>query len=321
MSLSTAATLDAAFVLPEHRSPSLPSLHALGQISPPFADTAAAHLDSALNSALRSYVNNPAALRSTMRLLRAVISGSFALSFLLQGQQPHFEPRDLDIYVPLHYGQRMASYLIDVEGFVLHRHREVPYAAKLGHAAVLTLQKATRRIDIVVSMNESALYPISHFWGSHVMNYLSADGYCVAYPELTFSGRGILSPFHLTDHRYPSDYTLSLMAKYSPRGFSFRVRPYAWETSTTSAQDCNISPSAGCPRVRRFFGDRFCLTGTLSSQYAGYGYDCSLPSSLTVCWWRGGDPCGGTCMHSGLLPERTHPTAEILHTDSLPRDL
>ncbi|OCH88799.1 hypothetical protein OBBRIDRAFT_693533, partial [Obba rivulosa] len=46
-------------------------------------------------------------------------------------------------------------------------------------------------IEVIRSVRETALYPICFFWSTLLMNYFSADAFCVAYPVLTFQRRGL----------------------------------------------------------------------------------------------------------------------------------
>ncbi|KAI0351825.1 hypothetical protein OH77DRAFT_1562849 [Trametes cingulata] len=170
----------------------VPALQSYAEVSPTTARWVATHLDEQLNTALTDYVYDPIAFRSALRLTQSVISGSFALWFLLHGQERCFKPADLNIYVPCKYGRRFADYLITAEGYKLCKTQAALYAGfrRVAHSTVLVLQRASTRIDVVVSSNDSALYPLSHFWASHLMNYISSDSYCVAYPDLTFARRG-----------------------------------------------------------------------------------------------------------------------------------
>lgn len=296
---------------------SLPTLHTFRQVSPECEAWVVTDLDLTFNIALARYVNDSFGLRATLRMLQGVISGSFVLSFLLRTGTP-FTPSDMDIYLPRQYAARMAMYLVEVEGYTHTATSAVPYGRRSAHEPVLVLSKGSMRIDIIPSVNDNALYPISHFWGSHVMNYLTADSFCVAYPTLTFASRSLLSPFQLIHHNLPSAYILSLVAKYSARGFDFRIRPYAWNDLVDEDHSADIS---ACPRVRRFFGDRYCLMGAMSRAYGEGGYARMLPSPSTVCWWRGGAPCGDDCGDSEVFAERRVPTAYVLQEKLTPVDL
>lgn len=296
---------------------SVPALLSFSKVNKTFAEWVITYLDLSLDAALGPYFADCEAFRSTMRLYGAVISGSFALQFLRMNDGCDFIPGDLDIYVPRAYTNRMLAYLIGVEGYSYVTTRRVPYGVNEAHDVVIIVSKPGLTVDIIPSMTNSALYPLSHFWASHLVNYISADTFCVAYPELTFWGRSLLSPFQLVDLRHPSGHILSLIDKYHQRAFDFRIRTYAWDDHARDV--CDADP--GCPRVQRFFGDRMCAVGRLSRNRTDCGYVRGLPSNATVAWWRGGQPCSAECDHPVLLPERQEPGAVELVASRLPRSL
>ncbi|KAI9061415.1 hypothetical protein FKP32DRAFT_1540303, partial [Trametes sanguinea] len=149
-------------------------------------------LDREFNASLRPYVRAPILFRNTLRMLHGVISGSFALAFVSRNNTPEFEPADLDIYVGRSYAKRLASYLIQVEGYVPDDNDSHPYISR-GYTEVIGMSRGAVRVQVIQSETSSALYPLAHFWSSHVMNFLTADGFCVCYPAYTFQGRGLLS--------------------------------------------------------------------------------------------------------------------------------
>lgn len=294
----------------------VPSLLAFAKLSPVYDRWVITHLDVSLDNALRTFVNDPRAFRSLMRLLGAVLSGSFALSFLARDDSCKFTPNDLDLYLPRKYVRRFALYLVEVEGYALLEKRKAPYG--MAHHIVIALGKGSSRIELIPSTSESALLPIANFWSTHVMNYISADTFCVAYPELTFNNRGVLSPVRLIDLRHTSSHIITLIQKYAARGFDIRTRRYAWDEAWPPSP---CTSDASCPRQRRFFGDRFCVTGTLSRNYEDCGFSRALPSELTVLWWGGGDACGVECDFGGRLPERAIPSAVTVEESSIPGGL
>ncbi|KAH9852996.1 hypothetical protein C2E23DRAFT_686620, partial [Lenzites betulinus] len=177
---------------------------------------------------LEKFVSDPPALRSMMRAMGAVISGSFALHFLDRDRQLQWCARDLDIYVGAEYGCRLVYYLMYVEhyGNLRHKNREYPHSFG-GFRTIVTLSRHDSSIDIVFSTSSSPLLPIAHFWGSHVVNYIAADTFCLAYPTFTLEGRGLLHPERLLQWRHTTTYILTLIEKYVQRGYDFRIRPTA----------------------------------------------------------------------------------------------
>ncbi|KAI0359246.1 hypothetical protein OH77DRAFT_1375134, partial [Trametes cingulata] len=158
----------------------------------------------------------------------AVVSGSTALHILdIQGSA-RWVPNDLDIYTPLGKAVRLVSYLVKAEYYQYTGCHLSNYHGDFGgYTKVFHLEKSGRKIDVIQSCTASALHPIPYFWSTHVMNYLTADSFCIAYPTFTLSGRGLLNPLPLIKHRYPRERTLSVMAKYQDRGYDFRLYPYA----------------------------------------------------------------------------------------------
>ncbi|KAH9887375.1 hypothetical protein C8Q73DRAFT_604318, partial [Cubamyces lactineus] len=163
-------------------------------------------------------------LRATM----SVVSGSTVLHIIDQARSPTWKPNDLDIYAPLDGAGRVASYLIDVEHYSWKGLQESSYESDhSGFKAVIHLSKGDQQIDVIQSVTTSALYPLPFFWSTHVMNYFTADMFCVVYPTYTLQGRGLLNPVVLVSKRYPSIRTLQVIGKYQTRGYDFRIYPYA----------------------------------------------------------------------------------------------
>ncbi|KAI9057845.1 hypothetical protein FKP32DRAFT_1536890, partial [Trametes sanguinea] len=158
-----------------------------------------------------------------LRATGCVLSGSAALKVLDHQRPGSWAPSDLDIYAPRGKAMRFASYLITHEGYTLDRTvASYGYGDSTGFSCVLHLHQGASSIDIIQSLTLSALHPLPYFWSSHVMNYLSADSFCIAYPTTTLQGRGLLNPVALLDGRYPHGRTLRVLAKYSSRGYDFR---------------------------------------------------------------------------------------------------
>ncbi|EIW60987.1 uncharacterized protein TRAVEDRAFT_98979, partial [Trametes versicolor FP-101664 SS1] len=162
-----------------------------------------------------------------LRLTAAVISGSTALHVLDIDRAHTWIPNDLDIYTPAHTYQHVVEYLVDHEHYkVLKTDRAKPYShTNPAINRVVHLERDDLDIDVIQSCNASALYPIPHFWSSHLMNYLSADGFCIAYPDYTLTGRGILTPNQMIGFQLPTFRTLSTITKYVERGYEIRTQP------------------------------------------------------------------------------------------------
>ena len=270
-------------------------------------------LEGRYHALLRRYVLDPNGFRSLLRVTGSVLSGSSVLNLLDRERSHMWTPTDLDIYTATDSTYRVAWYLIHVEGYMFKRSVESSYnGAFAGFRQVVHLTKGEAHIDIIQSVTISALHPIGYFWGTHVMNYISADFFCIAYPKTTLEGRGLLNPVALVDRQYPGKRTLAVLKKYAERGYEFRVRPYAWDASV----DTECDQSEGCPRTIRRFGDRYCLMGSFHMADSPSLLPHGLPvAGHVVRWWRGGPACGGVCVapeDAVILDMRDFPTVRTL---------
>lgn len=275
---------------------------------------AAAFLGSRYRRLLRTHFKDVEGFRSVLRATGSVISGSAALYVLDHTCSSHWRPRDIDLYVPLDHVERVIAYITEIEDYihlVTHESWSSYTHDSSGFIEVSRYENSNgKRIDLIKSATHSALYPIPFFWSTHVMNYVTADSFCIAYPSLTLQGRGLLNPVSLLDNQYPHKRTLAVMSKYYHRGYDFRLRSYAWDADPSAT--CGLADDAGCPRTIRYFGDPYCLTGTFGTLEEAAR---SIPSraqpdsELLVRWWRGGHACGGDCAHSSEFSVRAIPHA------------
>ncbi|KAI9069830.1 hypothetical protein FKP32DRAFT_37151 [Trametes sanguinea] len=272
------------------------------------ADLTASHaLNLRYLATLQTFVHNPTHLRNMLRITSSVISGSTALHILDVERGKNWTPTDLDIYTPHYSALQIVRYLCKVEHYHIHpnpAHYSYPIS---GFIAVFHLRRGDIKIDVIQSTTRSALHPLPYFWSTHVMNYLTADSFCIAYPEYTLHGKGLLNPIHLLDSVVPDRRIVANIQKYITRGYDFRARTTAWAADVDAPCD---NPSA-CPRTIRFFGDKYCVIGSFTSHSDPSHYDRGLPDhDRTVRWWRGGPTCGGTCTHSYNAWERSKPKVQ-----------
>ncbi|KAI0349032.1 hypothetical protein OH77DRAFT_1373963, partial [Trametes cingulata] len=158
-----------------------------------------------------------------LRITDSVISGSAALSVLDTGRGLDWRPTDLDIYSPNDRTLRMVWYLCHIERYTVTAVHVSSYTGdSAGFRRVVHMEKGTKRIDVIQSTTLSALHPIPYFWASHLMNYITADKFSLAYPTFTDQGRGLLNPVAFLEYRYARPHTLEVLHKYQARGYSFR---------------------------------------------------------------------------------------------------
>ncbi|KAI0634074.1 hypothetical protein C8Q77DRAFT_1022930, partial [Trametes polyzona] len=158
-----------------------------------------------------------------LRIAGAVISGSVALNVLASVPGIPWCPGDLDIYCPMGQAGRVVKYLINCEHYAINRCSSTFYSRDAaGISIIVKLCKGSTNIDVIQSATPSALHPLPFFWATHLMNFLSATSFCIAYPSLTSNARGLLNPISLTLYKYPHKRTLDVLRKYGQRGYDFR---------------------------------------------------------------------------------------------------
>ncbi|KAJ3559056.1 hypothetical protein NM688_g574 [Phlebia brevispora] len=237
---------------------------------------------------LTTYFADTNAFMATLRSLGAVISGSFALDYIL-GKE-HTLQSDLDIYVPFTNFEAMKTYLKEVEGYnedahLARRRAEIARALaerreaaiermidnspeyvsvplETGIVQVAALNKGNCKVDIIQNQSASSLYAITRFWSTLQMNYICASGYCCAYPQTTFRLEGVVSPHVMLNNMTPHDFVYPLVEKYERRGYDFRFNWYEPEQAGCRENHEHMF----CPSRRRSFDDGVSYCGTFGSE-------------------------------------------------------
>ena len=139
-------------------------------------------------------------------------------------------------------------------------------------------------IDIMRSKTVSALFPVAHYWATHVMNVLTADNFISAYPSATISGVGYFTtaPQHDAVH--------VAIEKYRRRGFTLTSTRGDFLVASHGAECDSI-----CANVDRFFGDDKCLVVPIGDGRITW-VEKKKHGAESVGWRLGGQACGtGTC--------------------------
>lgn len=139
------------------------------------------------------FTSRPRVLMDLISSTNSVFSGSQVLYFVCGFTTSNcaWEPDDLDIYTCEGRGEIILQFF-EGEGYEAElkpsgRERDRPYMGDTAVACVVTLKKGQgRKVDLIFSGTGSALSPIARFYGTHVMNILTAEEVVVAYPESTF---------------------------------------------------------------------------------------------------------------------------------------
>ncbi len=267
------------------------------------------------NSTVARFINNREAFFLKLTELHSILSGSAALAICTA--RDSFLPGDLDIYVPRHAAPEWADYLTTQEGYHVRPRPKARTEASStrgyrgGIGAVITMARGTVTIDIVESLSICATLPIPFFWTTTVMTFVTGSGIVVLFPHLLEAERGLLTPdrVRVQDTMFLDqsleqedvDLLITLVAKYTSRGFDIRHTYLDWAREEDPDASCDARDAPACPLTTRWVGDRHTLTrafGALDTRVGGNVLQGTLATTTTL-WRRGGQPCGGPCTAFG----------------------
>ncbi|KAG9037602.1 hypothetical protein FRB95_004822 [Tulasnella sp. JGI-2019a] len=105
-----------------------------------------------LHSTLKTWVKDPQPLRVIMQDTKAIISGSWVLSFLLGlADDVRWEAKDIDFYVPFGYICRsLQNYLTKNEGYVLAAKYPITITGPEGFIPFNPISYRRRRISLLL---------------------------------------------------------------------------------------------------------------------------------------------------------------------------
>ncbi|KAL6298177.1 hypothetical protein BKA93DRAFT_744658, partial [Sparassis latifolia] len=155
----------------------------------------------------------------------SIISGSAALWFI--HRQAGWFLHDIDLYVAFSLYEFVINQLLVAFPHalvIIGRCFVGRYSTGPSICQVVQFITDRGRIDIVCSRTESPLFPISHFWSTLVMNFVSADTFGSAYPALTLRRCGLLSPYRPFGVK-----EMAVKVKYEAQSYEFGVRWNIWE--------------------------------------------------------------------------------------------
>ncbi|KAH7906347.1 hypothetical protein BJ138DRAFT_1016379 [Hygrophoropsis aurantiaca] len=245
------------------------------------------------DQALLRFVSDPIHLLNTIRSTSSVISGSFALQFIVPAADfIEWQSSDMDIYTTgAGSGDLLALFI--KEGYATVTHVKHNHYSNPAIHAVTTLSKGRRSIDVVISRLNYSTFPIFYFHSTIVMNFITADSIFSAYPMLTANYRGLRNPLSIMYDRHP-DVTLAALEKYKILGFSIQSHEFSWPRGDTSAAWHCCGKSYNCRGQMRNTSDQGCLRlyvekpGTIACAETGVLID--------LLNWRLG---GGNCLEGG----------------------
>lgn len=220
------------------------------------------------------------------------------LHLLVGGQTWH--AGDLDIYVPF---SAWSGLVRDMESMLGARRKPLqsqePEAFSFGQhiAKVVRVYLKGHKVDIIQSAGQAATLPLPHFHSTLLMNYLAPDHICIAYPQYTFHGIGIVHPGRTSF----TNGDIAGLVKYINRGYQMRpaktgslllAKPDIYDGRAgfddEDMEDVTCAYPAICPRTDRVFGDKH-------SSIIPFHGNSAMFSQTCVCWKLGGWACGPEC--------------------------
>ena len=242
-------------------------------------------------SAMTEHDEVVAIVRSAMRSFDAVLSGSRCVAIF--DDKKAFTPGDWDWYVADYGYDLFVQFIKDhLDGTVIFQSSD--YSAHAKHAVPSFTQDSgiTHRTrirtprgthDVICSRTSSPLLPLALFHSSIVMNFFTADGFCIEYPDTFFARVSVKARRSMvtSDHH--------AFAKYEQRGYTFIDIPPHFVASPVEGE-CS---RGYCPRTVRRFGDEFSLAFVFKHQKGDQASKLHPSYPARVSWRRGGHGCGG----------------------------
>ena len=257
---------------------------------------ACSELQSSLHRLLANFVPSPAALLSLLTRTRALLSGEFAICYLLRDTS--LAPSSLDIYV----GSVWFDVLINTFGVSreLSGYQTSWAMTTYGDHLVDTRHvtetleislSSGRSINIHAAASASACHAIACSPSSLGATFITEFSFATAYPRLTFNRRAILCYDLLGEGSASEIDTYQRLRDY---GFSFEEDPTSWpEYSSEQYSGLNLSPLEClrslymCPQQGRYFGDEgsmVCFMDTLSVDVTWLKERCIAPYGIMAVW-------------------------------------
>ncbi|KAK7685931.1 hypothetical protein QCA50_010740 [Cerrena zonata] len=248
------------------------------------------------NALLASFTPNPASFRQMMSDTGSIISGSTALYLLLR-QPCTWKPRDVDVIGVNEGYKTLLAFILSLPGAkVVSDSREqlegdgpdsYPYE---GLRRLVKVSTDMANFDVIESTGSVPSNTVVHYWGTHVMNALTADSIQCAYPALTLAHKVI-------QVRYTN--ATNPITKYKQRGFELIRKEF---------RAVNLSASCGhnvlCSSRDRYFGDEDTLVLPIPGLVAtGRERQMGSGGPRRVSAWRmGGRACGTADCCLALAP-------------------
>ncbi|PSR87070.1 hypothetical protein PHLCEN_2v5256 [Hermanssonia centrifuga] len=233
-------------------------------------------------SRLATVTDDVDAFLHAMRLSGACLSGGRALSIV--DNKATFEGVDWDFYCPFEGFDAFCIFLVErLKGTTVELGplAQAHYVSMVGICGFRRISTERGVFDVMRSETATPLLPLPYFHSTLLVNYISADSLCVAYPL------GLLSRNGVTQSRSLSEHATAGLAKYRSRGYEFHDVPWTWDPR----KEGRCYEHGHCSRAVRYFGDEYCFT----VKFPNRSPPSVLPilgGKLTCAWVWGGYGCG-----------------------------
>lgn len=229
---------------------------------------------------------------AVMRDTNTTLSGGAAAMFL----QPtsSWKPGDFDFFCARPGYETFCVYLIDIlHGTVITHETQDDLRGKSntyecqGIVDRHVIQTKHATFDVLCAEGCTPLTAVAQFYSTHLMNSVSADAVCMAYPAAFFNNSGIVRGGTRACG------VVEGIAKWGERGFRMADNV---DDLLRQRDGGECSASGHCPQDFRFFGDKHCLTFHFNRALATDGGQagCNLNQvnfRWTAGWIFEGQPC------------------------------
>ena len=206
----------------------------------------------------------------------------------------------------------------------LHDHVYAVSPMNTGVCTVVTLRKGDVKVDVVQALSFSALFPVSLFWTTLLMNVITRKGEVITYPDATMARCGLLSADVLDADGNPRQYIQPLIEKYQSRGFQFygnieslpaslpSAVPYRMPSCSDTVAKCG-HPAAYCPQTSQGFEDCHSLRVAFSQEGSDFMMQSTVIQGEWMASWRLGgwdgreSYRGRACAFNRFTGDRNYP--------------
>ena len=130
-------------------------------------------LTHSFSRTLSAIVPDTHAFQAVMRRTRSIISGSTALHHLLRSPNT-WKPADVDLIVPNHRYEEVVEFILDIRGAEVIQDYPHIYDVS-GFTHIIQIQTPLAKFDVIQSNGFSPFSPLPFYYGTHVMNAITAD--------------------------------------------------------------------------------------------------------------------------------------------------